>query len=90
MGYNSESKEEIKDRMIRTALDYWNIKKVENLDPLVRLLIEALAIQLHDISDEIADIEVRAMKRMSEVLLPEVLTVVHPSHAVVQVVLRSA
>ncbi|MBQ0156282.1 MAG: type VI secretion system baseplate subunit TssF [Bacteroidales bacterium] len=85
MGYNSESKEEIKDRMIRTALDYWNIKKVENLDPLVRLLIEALAMQLHDISDEIADIEVRAMKRMSEVLLPEVLTVVHPSHAVVHV-----
>jgi len=83
MGYNRESKEEIKDRMIRTALDYWNIRKVENLDPLVRLLIEALAMQLHNISDEIADIEVRTMRRMSEVLLPEVLTVVRPSHAVV-------
>lgn len=83
MGYNRESKEEIKDRMIRTALDYWNIKKVENLDPLVRLLIEALAMQLHNVSDEIADIEVRAMRRMSEVLLPEVLTVVRPAHAVV-------
>ena len=58
MGYNRESKEEIKDRMIRTALDYWNIRKVENLDPLVRLLIEALAMQLHNISDEIADIEI--------------------------------
>jgi hypothetical protein len=83
MGYNRESKEEIKDRMIRTALDYWNIRKVENLDPLVRLLIEALAMQLHNISDEIADIEIRAMKRLSEVLLPEVVTVARPAQAVV-------
>lgn len=83
MGYNRESKEEIKDRMIRTALDYWNIRKVENLDPLVRLLIEALAMQLHNVSDEIADIEIRAMRRLSEVLLPEVVTVTRPSHAVV-------
>lgn len=83
MGYNSESKEEIKDRMIRTALDYWNIKKVENLDPLIRLLIEALAMQLHNISDEIADIEGRVMRRLSEVLLPDAVTVVRPAHAVV-------
>ena len=89
MGYNRESKEEIKDRMIRTALDYWNIRKVENLDPLVRLLIESLAMQLHNISDEIADIEVRAMKRLSEVLLPEVVTVVRPSHAVVHTEIMS-
>ena len=82
MGYSRESKEEIKDRMIRTALNYWNIRKVENLDPLVRLLIEALAMQLHNLSDEIADIEVRAMRRLSEVLLPEVETVTRPAHAV--------
>ena len=68
--------------MIRTALNYWNIRKVENLDPLVRLLIEALAMQLHNLSDEIADIEVRAMRRLSEVLLPEVETVTRPAHAV--------
>lgn len=83
MGYTRESKEEIKDRMIRTALDFWNIRKIENLDPLVRLLIEALAMQLHGISEDIADIEVRAMRRLSEVLLPEVATVVRPSHAVI-------
>ena len=82
MGYSRESKEEIKDRMIRTALNYWNIRKVENLDPLVRLLIEALAMQLHNLSDEIVDIEVRAMRRLSEVLLPEVETVTRPAHAV--------
>lgn len=76
-----ESKEEIKDRMIRSALDFWNVKKVENLDPLVRLLMESLAMQLHLISDDIADIEVRTMKRLSEVLLPESYSVARPAHA---------
>ena len=77
-----ETKEEIKDRMIKTALDYWNVKKVENLDPFIRLLIEALAVQLHSLSEDISDIETRAMRRLSEVLLPEALTVVHPAHAI--------
>ena len=40
-----ESKEDIKDRMIRTALDFWNIRNIENLDPFLRLLIDAIAAQ---------------------------------------------
>lgn len=80
-----ESKEEIKDRMIRTALDYWNIRNIENLDPFIRLLIEAMAAQLHLLSEEIADIEVRTMQRLSEVLLPESVSLARPSHAVVHI-----
>ncbi len=82
MENHRETKEEIKDRMIKTALDYWNVKKVENLDPLIRLLIEALAMQLHVLSEDIAEVETRAMRRLSEVLLPEALTVVHPAHGI--------
>lgn len=82
MENHRETKEEIKDRMIKTALDYWNVKKVENLDPLIRLLIEALAVQLHALSEDIAEVETRAMRRLSEVLLPEALTVVHPAHGI--------
>ncbi|WP_373723244.1 hypothetical protein [Bacteroides heparinolyticus] len=80
-----ESKEEIKDRMIRTALDYWNIRNIENLDPFIRLLIEAMAAQLHLLSEEIADIEVRTMQRLSEVLLPESVSLARPSHAIVHI-----
>lgn len=82
MGNYKETKEEIKDRMIKTALDYWNVKKVENLDPFIRLLVEALAMQLHGLSEDISDIETRVMRRLSEILLPEALTVVHPAHAI--------
>lgn len=84
-GKYRESKEEIKDRMIRTALDFWNIKNVENLDPFIRLLIEALAMQLHLVSEDIADIELRTMRRLSEVLLPQAYTVARPAHALVYV-----
>ena len=77
------SKEDIKDRLIRSALDFWNIRKAENLDPFVRLLIEALAMQLHLVSDDIADIEIRTMKRLSEVLLPESYSLARPAHALV-------
>ena len=80
-----ESKEYIKDRMIRTALDFWNIRNIENLDPFVRLLIEAMAAQLHLLSEEIADIEVRTMQRLSEVLLPESVSLAQPSHAIVHI-----
>lgn len=80
-----ESKEDIKDRMIRTALDFWNIRNIENLDPFVRLLIEAMAAQLHLLSEEIADIEVRTMQRLSEVLLPESVSLAQPSHAIVHI-----
>lgn len=80
-----ESKEDIKDRMIRTALDFWNIRNIENLDPFIRLLIEALAAQLHLLSEEIADIETRTMQRLSEVLLPESMSLAEPAHAVVHI-----
>lgn len=77
-----EKREELKERMIRTALHFWNIKNVENLDPLVRLLIEALSEQLYTLSNEMLDMESRVMKRLSEVLLPESVSKAQPAHSV--------
>lgn len=85
MNHYRESKEEIKDRMIQTALRFWNIKNIENLDPLIRLLIEALSEQLHEVSDNIADIETRTMQRLSEVLLPDAVIMAKPAHAIANI-----
>lgn len=82
MSYYRESKEEIKNRMIQTALQFWNIKNIENLDPLVRLIMEALAEQLHEISNDIASLETRMMQRLSEVLLPDAVLMTKPSHTI--------
>ena len=85
MNHYRESKEEIKDRMIQTALRFWNIKNIENLDPLIRLLIEALSEQLHEVSNTIADIETRTMQRLSEVLLPDAVIMAKPAHAIANI-----
>ena len=34
------SKEVIKNRMLRYALNYWSLKNVDDLDPMVKLLME--------------------------------------------------
>ena len=57
-------KEEIQENMIRSALHFWNIKNVENLDPLVRLLIEGLSEQLYVLSGEMYDMENRVIQRI--------------------------
>ena len=75
-------KEEIQESMIRSALHFWNIKNVENLDPLVRLLIEVLSEQLYVLSGEMYDMENRVIQRLSEVLLPESVSKAKPSHAI--------
>jgi hypothetical protein len=38
MSTQNYSKEVIKNRMYRHAMNYWEVKKVENLDPLVKIL----------------------------------------------------
>lgn len=80
-----ESKEEIKNRMIHTALHFWNLKNVESLDPLIRFLIEALSEQLHNVSNEIGEIETRAMYRLSKILLPESSFMAKPAHSVAHI-----
>ena len=75
-------KEEIQESMIRSALHFWNIKNVENLDPLVRLLIEGLSEQLYVLSGEMYDMENRVIQRICEVLLPESVSKAKPSHAI--------
>ena len=79
-------KEEIQERMIRSVLHFWNIKNVENLDPLVRLLIEVLSEQLYVLSGEMYDMENRVIQRLSEVLLPESVSKAKPSHAIAYIV----
>lgn len=47
------SKEVIKNRMYRHAMNYWGVKKVENLDPLVKVLLEALSSEIFGLSHDI-------------------------------------
>ena len=78
------NKEVIAARMFRHAARYWgyNDTDIDNFDPLVRLLIEACAVELYKISNEIYNVEERMLEKLAGLLTPEVYTAPKPSHAV--------
>ncbi len=73
-------KENIKDRMYKNAANFWGVRNIENLDPLVKLLIEALASEIYKLSNEVNDIETRILERIAHLLTPDILMSVRPAH----------
>lgn len=67
--------------MLRHALNYWNIKSGDDLDPVVKLMLEALSGELYNLSNEIRDTEVRILEKISNLLAPEFLTCPNTAHA---------
>ncbi len=76
------TKEIIRNRMLKHALNYWNIKNTEDLDPVVKLILEALSTELYNLGNEIKDSEVRLLEKISNLLAPEFLTCPNPAHAI--------
>ncbi|OLY94433.1 hypothetical protein SAMN05444008_10136 [Cnuella takakiae] len=78
------SKEVIKSRMLRHALSYWGIRNTEDLDPLVKLILEALSLELYNLGNEVKDTQVRILEKISGLLSPDFLTAPSPAHAIMQ------
>lgn len=81
---SDNSKEAIKTRMLRVALTYWETKNTDELDPLVKLLMEALSAELYDVVNDIRNAEGRILEKMAHLLAPDLLTAPSPAHAVMQ------
>ena len=79
----NNSKEVIKGRMLKHALNFWNIKNTEDLDPVVKLLLEALSNELYNFGNDIRDTEVRLLEKIANLLAPEFLTCPNTAHAIV-------
>lgn len=82
MGENEYTKENIKARMFKLAAAFWGTKKMENLDPVIKLLIESLSNELYRLSDEVDNIEVRMLEKLSNLLTPDILISPSPAHAI--------
>ena len=78
----SNSKEVIKSRMLKHALNYWNIKSTEDLDPIVKLILEALSAELYNMGNDLKDTEVRLLEKIANLLAPEFLSCPNPAHAI--------
>ncbi len=78
----TNTKEFIRNRMLKHALNYWNIKDTGDLDPVVKLILEALSTELYNLGNEIKDSEVRLLEKIANLLAPEFLTCPNPAHAI--------
>lgn len=82
---NIASKEMIAARMFRHSMRYWDSKEsdIDSLDPLVRLLIEACAVELYRVSNEIDSAQEHMLEKLARLLTPEVYTAPKTAHAIV-------
>jgi len=78
----NNTKEVIKNRMLKHALTYWGIKNTEDLDPAIKLILEALSVELYNLSNEVKDTQVRVLEKVASLLAPDFLTSPNPAHAI--------
>jgi len=78
------SKEDIKNRMLRNALDFWGTSNLNDIDPFVKLLIEALSAELFNVSNDIKNLENRVLNKVSRILASDYLTSALPAHAILK------
>lgn len=76
------SKDEIRNRVLKNARDFWAIKDTTDLDPLVKLLVEALSTELFNISNEVKNLENRMVDKISKILASDTLISAIPAHAI--------
>ncbi|RYE27431.1 MAG: hypothetical protein EOP45_01225 [Sphingobacteriaceae bacterium] len=78
------TKEEIRMRMLRNAMDYWGTTNINDMDPMVRLLVEALSTELFNVSNDVKNLENRVLSKISRILASDYLTSALPAHAVLK------
>ncbi len=81
IGESNNSKEVIKNRMLKHALTYWGISNTDDIDPAVKLILEALSSELYNLGNEIKDTQVRILEKVANLLSPDFLTAPAPAHA---------
>ncbi len=79
----SKSAAEIKKEIIKLMEQLWNAKR-DAFDPLVDMLVSALASELEKLYDHCQDSEERILKRLTEALLPDDIHLPKPAHAIAQ------
>ena len=79
---NLFTKESIKARMFRQAAALYDIRNIDGIDPLIRLLIEALSGEIFKLSGDVHAIESRLLEKLASALTPHTALVARPAHAI--------
>ncbi len=86
---NKINREAIKSRMLKVAANLWGYPDTvgeSNFDPVVGLMLEALASEVEQVYDELQMSQSRVTERLSKMLLPDVLTGPRPAHTIVHAI----
>ncbi|OKS87554.1 type VI secretion system baseplate subunit TssF [Mucilaginibacter polytrichastri] len=78
------TKEDIRTRMLRNAMDYWGTANINDIDPMVKLLIETLSTELFNVSNDVKNLENRVLSKISRILASDYLTSALPAHGVLK------
>jgi len=78
------TKEAIASRMFRNAARQWGLNdtNMDNFDPLVRLLIEACALEIYQLSNQIETVQERMIEKLARLLTPQVYIIPKPAHSI--------
>lgn len=79
------SREKIKLRMLKRIAMLWDISDIEHVDPVVRLLIEAMAEEIFILAGEISNLDDRLLSKLSASMTPVTSLTARPAHAVLGV-----
>ncbi|MDX8340115.1 hypothetical protein SLH46_13030 [Draconibacterium sp. IB214405] len=82
-----ESKEKISSRMLKNASRIWGFQDTQSesaFDPVVGLILGALANELAKISTDIHTVESRILEKLVELLTPGPIAGPSPAHSIVQ------
>ena len=78
-------REKVKQRLVKHAATLWGFNEatMDGFDPLVELLFGACAVEFEKTAQEFQNSHTRIVKKLSQLLLPEVTTSPTPAHTVV-------
>ncbi|TGE29466.1 type VI secretion system baseplate subunit TssF [Hymenobacter metallicola] len=84
------TKTAIKTRLTHKAAELWGYSEaeMEGFDPLVQMLMEACAVELEKIGQEIQSTQHRLVDRLASLLNPDVVDAPRPAHAIAQAMPR--
>lgn len=75
----------IKERLLDRALDLWGIEDERQLDPVVDLLLEAVAFESFQLEETLARADAALLGRLSRLLIPQKWMLPRPSHGLLSV-----
>lgn len=75
----------IKERLLDRALDLWGIEYERQLDPVVDLLLEAVAFESFQLEETLARADAALLGRLSRLLIPQKWMLPRPAHGLLSV-----